>query len=66
MSDPGVAPAAGRMPTKKPSRDPVVHENHVRPISRKLSKTPLMVSTAFDMVVSPRLLSIVHIISPIP
>ena len=66
MREPGVAPAAGRIPTKNPNRDPIVHENHVRPMSRILSIIPLMEITALDMALSSRLLSIVHIISPIP
>ena len=66
MSEAGVAPAAGSMPTKKPSSEPIVAVPRYSRTRAKFCKVERHDDLTVCTCTSERVWSSVHSISPIP
>ena len=66
ISAPGVAPAAGKMPTKKPSSEPIQAGFHSFKTSFRWETVREAETSTLDIIGFPRVESMVQSISPIP
>ena len=66
INAPGVAPAAGKIPTKKPKEDPIKVPFHAFLKSLIAAKILFALTSTFDMEAPSREVFIVHSISPMP